>query len=101
MDDKATMLLRLQLRRGRRWDARPVLTQMALVGVALLRPAAFLACVLAAWRIAADLRLAADFAFDTGPLSRWQVWLALAFLLILFSGALARVVRFSSRSPRP
>jgi hypothetical protein len=44
----------------------------------LLTPVALTGYVLAFWRLAADLGWTSDFFISRGPLSRWQVWLALA-----------------------
>ena len=64
--------------------------QTALAAAALLSPAALMASVLAAWRIAADLRFTNSFAIPTGLFSHWQVWLAAAVLLQLCSRMLNR-----------
>jgi hypothetical protein len=63
---------------------------MALAVSALLTPGAFLASVLALWRIAADLNFTGKFAISTGVFSHWQVWMAVAVLLQTFSRLLAR-----------
>ena len=52
--------------------------RIALAVAALLPPAAFLAGVLGAWRIAADLNWTNSFAIPSGIFSHWQVWMALA-----------------------
>jgi uncharacterized membrane protein AbrB (regulator of aidB expression) len=57
---------------------------------ALLTPAALMASVLAAWRIAADLNFASRFAIPTGLFSHWQVWLGAAIGLQLCSRVLNR-----------
>lgn len=62
----------------------------ALVAAALLAPIALLAFALACWRLATDLSLAQGFAFSTGPLSHWQVWLALGISIQGCSFALNR-----------
>lgn len=48
---------------------------------ALLSPLALMAAVLGIWRICADMGIAGEFAIPDGPLSHWQVWLALAAIL--------------------
>jgi hypothetical protein len=63
---------------------------MALAVSALLTPGAFLASVLALWRIAADLNFTAKFAISTGMFSHWQVWMAVAVVLQACSRLLAR-----------
>jgi len=63
---------------------------MALAVSALLTPGAFLASVLALWRIAADLNVTGKFAIASGMFSHWQVWMAIAVLLQVCSRMLAR-----------
>jgi len=63
---------------------------MALAVAALLPPLALTAAALAAWRVAADLKLAASFAIPSGFFSHWQVWLGVAFLLGVCARALNR-----------
>jgi hypothetical protein len=64
--------------------------RMALAVAALLTPAALTACVLALWRIAADLNWAASFAIPSGIFSHWQVWLGAAVGLQLCARVLNR-----------
>jgi len=70
---------------------------MALAVSALLTPAAFLASVLALWRIAADLNITGKFAITTGVFSHWQVWMTVAVLLQVCSRLLARYGRREGR----
>jgi len=70
---------------------------MALAVSALLTPGAFLASVLALWRIAADLNITAKFAIVSGVFSHWQVWMVVAVLLQVCSRLLARYGRRESR----
>ena len=63
---------------------------------ALLTPAALMSCLLALWRIGADLNLTGSFAIPSGLFSHWQVWLAAAALLQLCSYALNRYGRSNS-----
>jgi hypothetical protein len=51
---------------------------VALAAASLLTPAAVMACVLAFWRLAADVNVTAQFPIPSGLFSHWQVWLALA-----------------------
>ncbi len=51
---------------------------MALAMASLLTPAALMACALAFWRLAADLKAAGQFPIPNGLFSHWQVWLTLA-----------------------
>ena len=71
--------------RGRRKNQR-----FAMALAALLTPAATMAAALAAWRVAADLNLAARFAIASGPFSHWQSWLATAIALQVCSRLLNR-----------
>jgi len=64
--------------------------RLALAVAALLTPAAFLASVLALWRIAADLSWTGKFAITSGVFSHWQVWMVVAVLLQSCSRMLAR-----------
>ena len=62
----------------------------ALAAASLLTPAAVVASVFAAWRIAADLKYTASFAIPSGFFSHWQVWLAGAVVLQVCSRVLNR-----------
>lgn len=85
------MVVRIRLPRGPLLRAnRPKNRQFCLGLAALLQPAAVMACVLAFWRIGADLDLMKDFAISSGPLSYWQVWLGIAVLFIATSSLLNR-----------
>jgi hypothetical protein len=64
--------------------------QTALAVAAFLPPAAFMACILALWSIAADLNWSGSFAFTSGILSHWHVWLGAAVALQLCARALNR-----------
>ena len=73
------MVVRIRFAKGpslsrRRADRRKV----AGAAGALLTPAALVASVLAAWRIAADLNVTDRFAIPSGLFSHWQVWLGAA-----------------------
>lgn len=89
------MVLRIRFRRGRTLgNKRPKPDRrFALFLAALLTPAALMASVLAAWRIAADLNFASRFAIPSGLFSHWQVWLGAAILLQLCSRMLNRYGR--------
>jgi hypothetical protein len=63
---------------------------LALVTGLLLMPATTMAAVLAAWRLAADMQWAREFAIRTGIFSHSQVWLICASVLHLFSRRLSR-----------
>ncbi len=49
-----------------------------------------MACVLALWRVGADMAWTGSFAIHTGLLSHWQVWLLLAIGLQVIGMALNR-----------
>jgi hypothetical protein len=64
--------------------------RVALAVAALMPPAAFLAGVLGAWRIAADLNWTNRFAIPNGIFSHWQVWLGAAIALQMCARRLNR-----------
>ena len=85
------MLVRIRFGKGLQvGKARRRNKRIALAVSALLTPGAFLASVLALWRIAADLGWAGKFAIASGIFSHWQVWMVMAVLLQVCSRALAR-----------
>jgi len=85
------MVVRIRFRRGPKLGRkRHTNKRLALVVAALLPPLALAAGALAAWRLAADLKLAGSFAISSGPFSHWQVWMAGSILLGLCSHALNR-----------
>ena len=55
--------------------------RLALGTAALLTPFSLMAFVLGVWRLAADMNWAKEFAFTEGPLSHWQLWMAVGFVL--------------------
>ncbi|MCX6608697.1 MAG: hypothetical protein NTV52_34600 [Acidobacteria bacterium] len=55
--------------------------RLALGTAALLTPFSLMAFVLGVWRLAADMSWAKEFAFSEGPLSHWQLWMAIGFVL--------------------
>ena len=76
------MIVRIRLGSGRKVQQKGRKNQhVALAFAALLTPAAVMACVLALWRLAADLNLTGQFPIAQGLFSHWQVWMALATLL--------------------
>ncbi len=88
------MVVRIRFRNGPRLvRKRGGNRKLALLLGALLTPAAAMATVLAAWRIAADLNWAGRFAIASGFFSHWQVWLGTAALLQLCSHVLSRYGR--------
>lgn len=73
------MLVRIRLdSKTRVREKRRKNQHVALALAALLTPAAVMACVLAFWRLAADLNITGLFPISSGLFSHWQVWLALA-----------------------
>ena len=56
---------------------------LALAAVTLLTPGVLTAAALGAWKLAADLRMAGQFAIADGLFSHWQVWLGVAGILQL------------------
>ena len=94
------MRVRIRFGKGQRvGKARRKNRRMALAVSALLTPAAFLASVLALWRIAADLNWTGKFAITSGMFSHWQVWMVLAVLLQVCSRLLARYGKRDDRKP--
>ncbi len=55
--------------------------EIAAGAASLLWPVAAMVFALAVWRLGQDLGLTARFFIQDGPLSHWQVWLALAISL--------------------
>lgn len=72
--------------------------RVALAMGALLTPAAVTAAILGFWRLAADLKMAGDFAISSGLFSHWQVWLASAGVLTFCSRALNHYGRGERRA---
>ncbi|MFY9726048.1 MAG: hypothetical protein WB579_04525 [Bryobacteraceae bacterium] len=94
------MRVRIRFGKGQRISkARRKNRRVALAVSALLTPAAFLASVLALWRIAADLNWTGKFAITSGMFSHWQVWMVLAVLLQACSRLLARYGKRDDRKP--
>lgn len=73
------MVVRIRLGSGTRVRHKRRKNQhVALAMASLLTPAAVMACVLALWRLAADLNVTGQFPIPKGLFSHWQVWLTLA-----------------------
>lgn len=64
--------------------------QAAITAAALLTPFSVIAFALGGWRLAADLHWANSFAISSGPLSHWQVWLIVSFLIQVAAAVLNR-----------
>ena len=98
-DDAASMIVRIQFGMGPRVRRqRGSRRYLAVAFAAMLTPAAVLACVLALWRIAADLNWTKQFAIASGLFSHWQVWMAAASLLQLCAYLLDRYGRGGKRA---
>ena len=95
------MVLRIRLGRGvaieRKYGKN---RQLALALAGLLMPAAFIAFVLAFWRLAADLSYANEFAIPDGLFSHWQVWIGIAVALTYLVVRLNRYGRGGRMAPR-
>jgi hypothetical protein len=73
------MVVRIRLSSGTKLQRKRRKNQhVALAMASLLTPGAVMACVLAFWRLAADVNVTAQFPIANGLFSHWQVWLALA-----------------------
>ncbi len=91
------MLVRLRLGRGRRVrQQRNTVPRVLEAAAVLLQPAVLAAFALAFWRFGVDLGWTRAFPFAAGPLSHWQLWLALT--VVLFAAVLV-LNRQVSRSP--
>ena len=63
---------------------------VALAAASLLGPVAVMALVLGLWGVAADFKIAGDFAIAAGLFSHWQVWIAFALVVALLARVLNR-----------
>jgi hypothetical protein len=85
------MKVRIRFARGAKVERkRRRNRRLALAAGALLTPATVMACILAIWRITADLNWTNTFAISSGLFSHWQVWVVAAALLHFCSRALNR-----------
>jgi hypothetical protein len=85
------MKVRIRFARGVRVGRKRRKNQrLALAVGAMLTPATVIACILALWRLAADLNWTNTFAISSGLFSHWQVWMGTAALLHFCSRALNR-----------
>ena len=85
------MRIRIRLSRGTpvRQKRRKNI-HIALAMASLLTPASVMACALAFWRLAADLRVTNQFPIAEGFFSHWQVWVSGAAVLQLVAIVLNR-----------
>lgn len=79
---------------------RDLSRRAALAAASLLSPATVMAGVLAGWALAAEKGFSGGFAFSSGLLADWRLWLTLAVLLRLAAYFLVRYGR-SWRPPVP
>ncbi|MBI2686960.1 MAG: hypothetical protein HYX27_11645 [Acidobacteria bacterium] len=90
------MIVKLRVGPGTRIRRQGIRNRrFALTAAALLTPFSVIAFALGGWRLAADLDWTSRFAIDDGPLSHWQVWITLSFLL---QGAAALLNRYAETS---
>ena len=76
------MVVRIRLGAGRKLRKKDHKNQhIALAFAALITPGAVMTLALAFWRLAADLRLTAQFPISVGIFSHWQVWLVAGLAL--------------------
>lgn len=85
------MVVRLRFPRGPLVKRAGKNDKAVLALSALLTPAALMACVLASWRLGADLGIAGAFAIREGLFSHWQVWFAVAGVLEIAAVVLSRL----------
>ena len=85
------MRVRIRLGQGRRVKQNQPEVRRLATGIAVLaQPAVLAAFVLFAWRFGTDLGWTREFVIASGPLSHWQVWLAIAVSLQVAVVALNR-----------
>jgi hypothetical protein len=96
------MVVRIRLSSGPKVRQKRRKNQhIALAMAALLTPAAVMACVLAFWRLAADLNATGRFPIPDGLFSHWQVWVALAASIQFSSILLNRYGKAETVLPEP
>ena len=85
------MIVKLRVGSGPRVRRQGIRNRRAAItAAALLTPFSVLAFALGGWRLAADFNWASRFAISAGPLSHWQVWIAVSFLLQVAAAILSR-----------
>jgi hypothetical protein len=95
------MVVRILLGSGVKVEPKRRKNQRAALAIAsLLTPAAVMACVLALWRLAADLNATAQFPIASGLFSHWQIWLTLASALQFFATMLNRYGKSQAIVPK-
>ena len=99
--DCTVMLVRIRFAAGPKLRHKRSKNQhFSQVLAALLTPAAFMAAVLAFWRLAADLNATGQFPISDGLFSHWQAWLGAAATLQLFALALGRYGKAQTVLPK-
>ena len=93
------MIVRIRLGKRRQPDlAARTSGQTALVLSSLLAPASLMAWALAAWCLLANMNQAGEFAFRSGLLSHWQVWIAVGIAVQFAAFLIGRAGRPDSHS---
>ena len=88
------MVVRLRFGRGHPVGKRKGKNRrVALAFATLFAPAALMAYVLGAWRLASDLQIAGNFGIQQGIFSHWQVWMALGAAVNIAAVSLNRYGR--------
>jgi hypothetical protein len=81
----------IRVRWNKRTEARQTYSYKAALGLAaLLTPLALGAFTMGLWSIAAELGWTEHFAISHGALSHWEVWLAVAAILLFVARLLNR-----------
>jgi hypothetical protein len=87
------MMVRIKLQQGPPVQRKAGKNRQAASAIGtLLIPAALMAYVLGAWRLASDLGMAGEFAIS-GLFSHWQIWIVLGATLQIASSSLIRYGR--------
>jgi len=95
------MVIRIRLGVGPKLQRKQRKNQHIALGLAaLITPAAVMALVLAAWRLAADLKITREFPIADGIYSHWQIWLALGVAMQFISSALNRYGKSNQSIPK-
>src|SRR5476649_1917833 len=94
------MRVRIRLNRGPRVRQKRRKNQhVALAMASLLTPSAVMACVLAFWRLCADVKVTNQFPIADGLFSHWQVWVSAAAVLQFGATVLNRYGNSQSTIP--
>jgi hypothetical protein len=88
------MLVRIRFRTGAPLSGKTGKNRHVVLMTSMLLTLMAVACsALGAWRLAADLSWAQEFAISDGLFSHWQVWMVMAALLQVAAIALGRYGR--------